>query len=240
MNELPQISANTTRRIHTKVVERSRDMGVYRVLRKVREVILGVVVGYICNSFIVYVSLPTHPMSAMLTKQISLFILGATLLFSCSSGNSADAVAETASSSLQRVVNEVVVSSGEPVTMADLSIEGMSCEMMCGGAIKKALAKMSGVTATEIVFNEGDLLNHAVVTYNEAEVSDAELVAAIQALYDGQYQVKEIAITRQVKGSGQIGTGDVEVSQESKVSVYAPAAILLPSVITILSRILGQ
>lgn len=176
----------------------------------------------------------------MFAKQISLFVLGASLLFSCSSGDSAEGLAGSATSSIQRVVNEVVVSSGEPVTMADLSINGMSCEMMCGGAIKKAMAKMPGVVSTEIVFNEGDDLDHAVVTYNEAEVSDAELVAAIQALYDGQYQVKGIAITRQVKGSGQISTGDVEVSQTSKVSVYAPAAILLPSVITILSRILGQ
>lgn len=176
----------------------------------------------------------------MFAKQTSLFVLGAALLFSCSSDNSAEGVAEAAQSSIHRVVNEVVVSSGEPVTMVDLSIDGMSCEMMCGGAIKKALAKMPGVAATEIVFNEGDVLDHAVVTYNEAEVSDAELVSAIQALYDGQYKVKEIAITRQVKGSGRISTGDVEVSQESKVSVYAPAAILLPSVITILSRVLGK
>ncbi len=137
-------------------------------------------------------------------------------------------------------VTEVVVSSGEPVTKADLTIEGMSCEMMCGGSIKKALAKLPGVSGTEIVFVEGEESNHAVVTYNENEVSDAELVAAIQGLYDGQYQVNGIAITRQVKGSAQTGSREVEAVQESKVSVYAPAAILLPSVITILSRILGE
>jgi copper chaperone CopZ len=177
----------------------------------------------------------------MVAKQPFVLVFSASLILSCSSGGDpVGGAVEAASGSIERVVNEVVVSSGVPVTIADLVIEGMSCEMMCGGSIKKTLAKIDGVESTEILFNEGDEADHAVVTYNEAQVTDAQLVAAIQALYDGQYQVKGISITRQVKGTANTGSGDVEAAQESKVNVYAPAAILLPSVLTILSRILGE
>jgi len=177
----------------------------------------------------------------MIAKQPFVLLFSASVILSCSSGgDQVGNAVDAASGTIERVVNEVVVSSGVPVTKADLVIEGMSCEMMCGGSIKKALAKVNGVESTEIVFNDGDEADHAVVTYDESKVTDAELVAAIHALYDGQYQVKGISITRQVKGTVNTGSSDVEATQESKVSVYAPAAILLPSVITILSRILGE
>lgn len=172
------------------------------------------------------------------------FSLAALLLVACS-GSDPDGVAGTSgaasdSGAIERVVKEVVVSSGTPVTLADLSIEGMSCEMMCGGSIRKALAKLPGVDSTMIVFNEGDELDHAVVTYNEAEVSDAQLVEAIHALYDGQYTVRGITITRQVKGQAGTGAVEVQAADEGKVSVYAPAAVLLPNVITLISRVLNE
>src|SRR5690348_6690835 len=76
---------------------------------------------------------------------------------------------------IERVVHEVSISTGTPVTMADLGIEGMSCEMMCGGSIRKALAAL-GVEATEIKMNEGEGPDHAIVTYNDTKVTDAQMV----------------------------------------------------------------
>jgi len=173
----------------------------------------------------------------MLANRSLLLVLGTSFILSCSGGG-AGVPSDAAASTIERVVKEVTVSSGVPVTMADLRIEGMSCEMMCGGSIKKALANITGVEGTEIVFIEGDESDHAVVTYNETEVSDAELVAAIQALYDGQYKVTGIAITRQVKGGSTTGAREVEAIEQKGVSVYAPSSILLPSVLTLLSYIL--
>jgi copper chaperone CopZ len=173
----------------------------------------------------------------MLVNRSLLLVLGTSFILSCSGGG-ADVPSAAASSSIERVVKEVAVSSGVPVTMADLRIEGMSCEMMCGGSIKKALAKINGVESTEIVFNEGDVSDHALVTYNEAEVSDEQLVAAIQSLYDGQYKVTGISITRQVKGGSTTGAREVDATEQKGVSVYEPSSILLPSVLTLLSYIL--
>lgn len=97
------------------------------------------------------------------------------------------------------VHTEEVITDGEPVTFADLTIDGMSCEMMCGGSIKKSLAALAGVSATEIKFDaatEGG--DHAVVTYDPAQVSEEQLVQAVQSLHGGAYKVVGVAVTKQV------------------------------------------
>ena len=139
---------------------------------------------------------------------------------------------------ITRVVEEVAISGGDPVTMADLSITGMSCEMMCGGSIKKALAALPGVNSTEIVFNEGDTDDHAVVNYDPAKVSDTELVNAVQALHDGQYKVLAVKVTKQVLGT-HATSAEAAATEESKpVSVVDPARMILPGIIALLSHVL--
>ena len=125
----------------------------------------------------------------MRTNRLLTGLLITTLIAACS-GN---APVEQAVSSVARTVNEVAITSGEPVTIADLSIDGMSCEQMCGGAIKKALAKL-GVQGTEIRMSEDDSPNHAIVTYNGSTLTDAQIIEAIQALHDGQYKVLALSL----------------------------------------------
>ncbi len=139
---------------------------------------------------------------------------------------------------IERTVEEVAVASGTPVTTADISIDGMSCEMMCGGAIKKALAKLPGVASTEIAFVEGEEQDHAIVTYDESKVTDAQMIEAIQQLHDGQYKVLAVKVTKQVQGAGTVGEGTKQISEENRVSVLAPAAVLLPGFLAFLSHML--
>ena len=176
-----------------------------------------------------------------MNTRIAPYLLSAGLLFlSCGRQATSDVAASATAAAIERVVNEVTITSGTPVSTADLRIDGMSCEMMCGGSIKKALAKLPGVEGTEIVFNEGDAADHAIVTFDPAQVDDSELIDAVHALHDGQYKVLAVTITRQVKaatGSTEGAKGE-NGSEAGAVSVYVPAAVLLPSVITLLTRIL--
>jgi copper chaperone CopZ len=169
----------------------------------------------------------------MRTNRLLTGLLIATLIAACS-GN---APIEQAVSDVARTVNEVAITSGEPVTIADLSIEGMSCEQMCGGAIKSALAKL-GVQGTEIKMSEDESPNHAIVTYDGAKLSDEQLISAIQALHDGQYKVVAVAITKQVMGgSGSTESTDANV-EEAAVSVVAPKDLVLPSIVALIGRLL--
>lgn len=162
------------------------------------------------------------------------------VMTSCGSAPEANEVAaQAAIAGVERVVTEVAINAGVPVTMADLSIDGMSCEMMCGGSIKKALAKLPGVSGTEIKFVEGDERDHAIVTYDPTQVTDAEMVEAIQALHDGQYKVLAVNITKQVLApGGSAGDANKAKNEEGSVSVYAPSSTVLPNILALLTQIL--
>ncbi len=135
-----------------------------------------------------------------------------------------------------RSVNEVDIANGMPVTTADLSISGMTCAMMCGGAIKDAMAKLPGVSNTEIKFAETGT-SHAVVTYDPAKVSDTEMVSAIQQLNEGQYKVLAVGITKQVLKSGA-SDAPVNGTTAQQVNASAVADVVLPSLVALLSRLM--
>lgn len=174
----------------------------------------------------------------MKRSHVALQLSAIALLWSCGGTSESSLEAHGTGTGLEKVVQEVVITSGDPVTVADLQIEGMSCEMMCGGSIRKALNGLVGVAGTEIAFHEGDEPDHAVVTYDEALLSDEELIKAVQALYDGQYRVTAVTITRQVKGTSAGASTETNASGGDEVQVYLPGSVVVPSVITLLSRIL--
>lgn len=163
--------------------------------------------------------------------------LFAATLFACS-GQTPEPATHAVASAIERVVEEVPVAGGVVATFADLSIDGMSCEMMCGGSIKKALAKLPGVNSTEIKFVEGDERDHAVVNYDATKVSDSEMIEAIQGLYDGQYKVVAVKITKQVPAAGGAEAGGGKVEEGRSVSVLNPAAVVVPGILGLLSHVL--
>lgn len=162
-----------------------------------------------------------------------LLIPALALFIACGEGSATGSVDGGA----PRTVTEVAIASGTPVSMADLSISGMTCEMMCGGAIKDAMAKLKGVSGTEIKFTdkEGEL-SHAVVTYDPHEVSDAEMVKAIQALHEGQYKVLAINITNQVVKEGAAEKKD-DAEPAAQVNAAALTDVVVPSLFSLLQRL---
>lgn len=165
-----------------------------------------------------------------------LLIPAAALLFSCGT-NVPDQVA--AIPGVERIVKEITITTGEPRTMADLSIDGMSCEMMCGGSIKKALASL-GVTGTEIKMNEAEGPDHAIVTYDDSKITDAQMIEAIQKLHDGQYKVLAVTITKEVKGTSASNNDEGQKVEDEGVSVSVPEEVVVPSILAILSRIISE
>jgi copper chaperone CopZ len=157
------------------------------------------------------------------------FLLVASLM-ACGQGE-----VPTATAPVARTESQVLITSGTPVATADLSITGMTCGMGCGSTIKNALAKLPGVSATKIDFTSAEVANHAVVTFDPAKVSDAELVKAVQAIHDGQYKVQAVGVTKQV-----LSTGSVEPSAEGddgEVNASLPD-VVFPSVVALLGRLL--
>ncbi|MDQ3099880.1 MAG: hypothetical protein M3R08_00715 [Bacteroidota bacterium] len=172
----------------------------------------------------------------MKSRILSLTVVLGLILSGCS--NNEAPTAGAISADIQRTVKEIAITDGTPVTFADLSIEGMSCEMMCGGSIKKALAKLPGIEQTEIKFVEGDERDHAIVTYDESKVTDAQMIEAIQGLHDGQYKVLAVEITKQVADGNALHSSIGEKYFPKQLKVNAPSVSVLPSVIALLTQIM--
>ncbi len=158
------------------------------------------------------------------------------LVFVFACGQAPKPTTVDAPASIARTENEVAISSGEPMATADLSVSGMTCSMMCGGAIKDAMAKLPGVNNTEIQFTDADQVNHAVVSYDPAKVSDTDMVKAIQALHEGQYKVSSVNVTKQVVHKGK-ADAPAEHKAEGDVSASTLPDVVLPSLIALLSRL---
>lgn len=74
----------------------------------------------------------------------------------------------------------------------ELSIEGMSCEQMCGGAISKGLEKIDGVASTEVEFNSENPVDKVTVKYDPTKVTAEEMTSKVEGLAGGAYKVKSV------------------------------------------------
>jgi len=171
-----------------------------------------------------------------MNKLFSLALIAA--ICACAQAPETAQQAATATAQVARTVNEVAINSGTPIAIADISIDGMTCEMGCGGTIKSALTQLSGVSGAAIKFNEGDTPDHAVVTYDATQVTDADMVKTIQSLNDGQYKVLAIDITKQVVKETAGDAPKAAETQKGQVNAAALPEIVLPSLLDLLSHLL--
>jgi mercuric ion binding protein len=74
----------------------------------------------------------------------------------------------------------------ENVVVADFAIEGMVCAMGCAKTIEDEVLGMNGVAASSVDYETGK----AHFEYDKTQLTEAELIAKIESLADGQYHVK--------------------------------------------------
>jgi periplasmic mercuric ion binding protein len=179
--------------------------------------------------------------SIMSTRTLLLPALFSLLLLACGRQEAPVATSGTTSTAFDRTVTEVAAEDGQALSVADISIDGMSCEQMCGSSIRKALGKLPGVSLAEIRFIEGEVLDHAIVTYDHNRISDAVMVETIQGLHGGQYKVQAVDITRRVPSSTSATPARSERRSEEEKAVSVQNAgngMVLPSLLGLLTRIM--
>ena len=74
-----------------------------------------------------------------------------------------------------------------PNKVLTLDVEGMSCEMNCGGSIRKELKKTGAVSRVEFVWIEEAEKQVTKVSYDDTKISDKEIVALIEKINEGQF-----------------------------------------------------
>lgn len=74
-----------------------------------------------------------------------------------------------------------------PNKVLTLDVEGMSCEMNCGGSIRKGLKKTGAVSRVEFVWVEEAEKQVTKVSYDDTKITDKEIISIIEELNEGQF-----------------------------------------------------
>lgn len=119
-------------------------------------------------------------------------------------------------------------------TVARIGIDGMMCEIACGGKIRKELSELSGVALATVDFNDDAALNYALVEFNPSIVNERQLVETINRIGDGKlYTVTDVLITRYAPAGDQ-----TRVSGTDAVNMSAPKFVI-PSITDVLWNLIG-
>jgi copper chaperone CopZ len=116
--------------------------------------------------------------------------------------------------------------------LANIAIDGMACEMMCGSKIAGELNGLEGVKNTDIDFKGEGEENYAIVEFDANTVSEQEMIEAVQAIANGHYKVNSVEVKHVVAGTQS------EQEEEEKVSVYKPELeYQLPNIFSVFTRL---
>lgn len=148
-------------------------------------------------------------------KIIAFFFVSSLLIWSCSGGSD-----KKENNISNVVITKKEINSEVIKTVANLSIEGMTCAAGCGGKIQQDLQTLKGVTSTELDFLEGRPQNVVSVVYNPSELKETDFIQCVNKIADGQYQVKAIeVISYQGIQSAKTG-GGADVSSDNFGRVF--------------------
>ncbi|MFT6996841.1 MAG: copper chaperone CopZ [Cryomorphaceae bacterium] len=116
--------------------------------------------------------------------------------------------------------------------LANIAIDGMACEMMCGSKIAGELNGLEGVKNTDIEFKGEGQVNFALVEFDANTVSEQEMIKAVQAIANGHYKVNSVEVKHVVAGA------QTEEEEEKKVSAYKPGLqYQMPNIFSVFTRL---
>jgi mercuric ion binding protein len=120
-----------------------------------------------------------------------------------------------------------------PTAMMTIDVEGMTCEMGCGGSIRKELKGTGGVSRVKFDFEEGRKVQKAYIYFDETVIRPEEIKTILTSMNDKQFTVsndavEELEITASVK---EESTSSKE--EESKINMEE-TSVKVPNLIGIL------
>lgn len=123
-----------------------------------------------------------------------------------------------------------------PNHVLTMEVEGMTCEMGCGGSIRKELKATGGVSRVEFDFVEGRKIQSARISYDDKKVSQKEMVKIVSTMNDKQFKVGKSSTENldQSLNSCNEATPDCE---EHNVEI-SESEFAIPNLIDILSGII--
>ncbi len=119
-------------------------------------------------------------------------------------------------------------------TVAKISVDGMMCEIACGGKIRKELSELPGVASATIEFHDGETTDYALVEFNPNLVSEDQLASTINTISDGRlYSVTQVTVTHYAPAGAETRT-----SFTDGVNMELPQ-VVIPGVTDLIWNLIG-
>lgn len=123
-------------------------------------------------------------------KKISILFVFSLLLLACNSNE--NKVEETVNSTTEVADHKSVV----PTDYIAAEITGMSCVKGCGSSIRKELYSLGGVSKVEYDFEEERESNGIKIYFDEAQISQDEIILALTTMDEHKYTVSNQETTK--------------------------------------------
>lgn len=116
-----------------------------------------------------------------------------------------------------------------------MEIEGMTCEMGCGGSIRKELKATGGVARVEFVdFKEGAKVQTAKVSFDTNKITVDEMVKIVSTMNEKQFTVGKTSSEAIDAPTATTTTSTPADSEEDKVKI-SETTFQMPNLLDILS-----
>jgi copper chaperone CopZ len=128
------------------------------------------------------------------------------------------------------ITDEDIARTVEATHIAEIEVTGMTCEMGCGGDIRKALRNTGGVAKVDFDFENDREVNIARVHFDKLTIQTEELRKVITSLNKGQFTVGGIE-------TSVISNGDV--IQENKKNNDNGSGVQMKNQLFSITEVLG-
>jgi len=168
-------------------------------------------------------------------KHLATLILGFILLAACSETSKN----EMASGVTEEKSHAKIVAANRVLKM---EVTGMSCEMACGGSIRKALLETGAVSRVEFVeFDMDKATNIAKVYFDKEKIKVGKIKKIVSDLNDKQFKVGETsseAFVDETISSSCKSSKDQCKAEKSKISVQS-SSLELPNFFDLLKSVIN-
>lgn len=122
--------------------------------------------------------------------------------------------------------------------MLSVEIEGMSCEMACGGSIRMNLKATGAVDRVKFDFVDGRKIQTAFISYDDSKISERQMLKLIESINENQFRThkhtsEEISSTSNAPAATN---GSGEENSKIDVSDVSPS-IELPNLFDLLKNL---
>ena len=155
------------------------------------------------------------------------------LFTACSTENTTEVAAENTP---EKEIVAVV-----PNKLLTMEVDGMVCQMGCGGSIRKALLETGGVSQCEFDFEEDRQTNIAKISFNKDLVSADKLVDVVTTINDKQFTVGTVkTISLEDISTSTVHEDEMpeEENAESTINVSSSAGFEMPNLLDFISELL--